>query len=389
MTCRSQARVLMKKRSKLKRLLINGCIAFFVAIILLETVELYLHLTYKAGEPEPFAFSPVLGWENVPGLNITFYSPYYGRDIREVHNSLGIRDVREFGNKTKPRILIIGDSFVYGWGLDQQDIIGRRLQEKLPGYEVISAGTTGYSTTQYMQEYDNRTRVLHPDIVVFAVSIDDFAQNFYDSMFGFTKPWDYAVTLNGTVARRDFSPKPIVRRPLPAPTFILPSLIIPPVNAKKTPELYASSSLRISHALYMLEQPLVIVPGEENIPGVIITSNILEWYVLNETNAKLLHDNATFVVAYIPARIQADPYYRADVFSNYTDVPVSTLNCTAPDEYLRIMTLNLNIAYLDLLPALSIEPENDYLPDSHLSPSGTARFDEELYGLLVKEKLIH
>lgn len=120
------------------------------------------------------------------------YEPYAktyekGREYKAFYkiNSLGLRD-REYGSKEQGlfRVLLLGDSFAVSHGLAIEDSLSRRLEEalqtiaavdKLPArIEVINAAVGGYSPYNYWKAYHRWAKELKPDIVVVAVSPDDY-----------------------------------------------------------------------------------------------------------------------------------------------------------------------------------------------------------------------
>jgi hypothetical protein len=106
---------------------------------------------------------------------------FMGQDVRI--NSLGLRD-REFSLEKPPgtyRILMLGDSTTFGWGVSLDDTAAKILEKELneqppPGYqrfEVINAGTGNYDTVQEVELYKTRGRELHPDMVILVYFIND------------------------------------------------------------------------------------------------------------------------------------------------------------------------------------------------------------------------
>ena len=96
-------------------------------------------------------------------------------------NNLGLRNA-EIGDITRGsfRILILGDSFVQGHGVETSDSFVKVLEKKLNlthsnlSYEVVNAGVFGYSPlVEYLYLY-NRGLELKPDFVVLAFSLTDF-----------------------------------------------------------------------------------------------------------------------------------------------------------------------------------------------------------------------
>ena len=94
-------------------------------------------------------------------------------------NELGLRDapVREDGAR---RILAIGDSCTYGWGLAQSDAFPQVLQSLLhrrfgaDSYRVINAGVPGYTSHHGLLYLRERGLALRPEIVIFGFGFNDF-----------------------------------------------------------------------------------------------------------------------------------------------------------------------------------------------------------------------
>lgn len=85
----------------------------------------------------------------------------------------GLRD-REIGRKQPGefRVLLLGDSFTFGWGLEVEQTIGRQLEEMLMAsnstrrFTVINAGVEGYGPWQERIRLREIGFALEPDIVI-------------------------------------------------------------------------------------------------------------------------------------------------------------------------------------------------------------------------------
>jgi lysophospholipase L1-like esterase len=100
-------------------------------------------------------------------------------------NSMGLRD-REFEIK-KPtgtyRILVLGDSITFGFGVEPQhafcEVLERRLNVEIaPGlrnkrFEVINSGVGNYNTAQEVAYFTHRGQILNPDLVLLAFYVND------------------------------------------------------------------------------------------------------------------------------------------------------------------------------------------------------------------------
>lgn len=93
-------------------------------------------------------------------------------------NALGLRDVPIVPGKQKRlRIVAIGDSFTYGWGVDIQDTWVKRLESSLRGLghevEVINAGRSGTGSASYEEMAARILPVLQPDILLIGMLHND------------------------------------------------------------------------------------------------------------------------------------------------------------------------------------------------------------------------
>jgi hypothetical protein len=98
---------------------------------------------------------PTLGYTHIPGrFEITFDN---GDHWTLTHRADTLRITRppesdpEFANL--PGIWIFGCSFVHGWGLDDEDTLPWKVQEKLPEFDVVNFGVGGYSNLQSLMQF--------------------------------------------------------------------------------------------------------------------------------------------------------------------------------------------------------------------------------------------
>lgn len=97
---------------------------------------------------------------------------------RATINSAGMRDVEHALNPAPgvKRILVLGDSFMFGQGVRMDETLPRRLAAMLPGVEVINTGTPGYDLGQYYLLYEDRAYRYQPDLVLVGFFINDLAR---------------------------------------------------------------------------------------------------------------------------------------------------------------------------------------------------------------------
>ena len=99
---------------------------------------------YRTGQ-----FDPVVGWRYIPSRATAFGGKTYTFNA-EGYRTDSIEDSTDF---SKPRILIVGSSFLFGHELDFKETFGYKLATRLGNrYEVINDAVQGYGLDQtYLQ----------------------------------------------------------------------------------------------------------------------------------------------------------------------------------------------------------------------------------------------
>ncbi|MFN2425521.1 MAG: SGNH/GDSL hydrolase family protein, partial [Candidatus Binatia bacterium] len=133
----------------------------------------------RAADYPPAAFSPwirsdTFGFRLAPGIRTRMRGPEY--DIEVVTNSLGMRD-DEPSTGSGPTVLLLGDSFAMGYGVDRPNIFADILETDVPA-QVVNAGTGGYELIQQPRVLSTYGPQVKPDLVVYALYLgNDLAQN--------------------------------------------------------------------------------------------------------------------------------------------------------------------------------------------------------------------
>lgn len=122
------------------------------------------------------------GWFHAPGSHGRAFLG--GPDAGRVRiNALGLRGpevtrVRPPGTR---RVLVLGDSYVFGVGVDEEHLfttcLERRLSRDGARVEVVNAGVSGYSTDQQLLLLQELGPQLRPDVVVLVMCDNDFEGN--------------------------------------------------------------------------------------------------------------------------------------------------------------------------------------------------------------------
>jgi lysophospholipase L1-like esterase len=151
-------------------------------VTLLETVvrglidngrQLDLEMWKYARDVKRVASDPDVGHEHRPGAR----AHLMGVDV--VINEQKLRD-REIGFERQPRrfrILMLGDSLVFGWGVPTEATIPKRLEDLLNGTgiqaEVLNAGVGNYNTSMETAYYLAEGRRYRADLILLGYFIND------------------------------------------------------------------------------------------------------------------------------------------------------------------------------------------------------------------------
>ncbi len=132
------------------------------------------------GEPNPYAGNApgLFITSDIPGLGYTMRSTFdghvYGTSLRT--NNYGLRGSIGMMRRPLPetsRVLCLGDSICFGYGVQEAQTFPCLLQEKMTSGEVINAGVPGYNASQSVVWLREVGFDLAPDAVVFVYVPND------------------------------------------------------------------------------------------------------------------------------------------------------------------------------------------------------------------------
>lgn len=135
------------------------------------------HLYVQGGERRVMQFLPDCGRHD-PELGYTLKPgafTYSGREFSNRYeiNSLGVRD--DETSLEAPEIVVVGDSFAVGWGVDREDMFSRIL-ERETGLPVLNTAIPSYGTVREMMIL-RKIRREKLKILVIQYCQDDYDEN--------------------------------------------------------------------------------------------------------------------------------------------------------------------------------------------------------------------
>ncbi len=110
-------------------------------------------------------------------------------------NSYGFRDYEyDLANKNDYRIIILGDSYTFGWGVKMEKTFPKVLESSLKkqGYsvQVVNAGIYGYNTQQEVLFFEKELLKYKPDLVIISFVLNDTRPQGTVPMHPFTKNYE-------------------------------------------------------------------------------------------------------------------------------------------------------------------------------------------------------
>jgi len=125
-----------------------------------------------------------LGWRHRPNQSGVFRKDPF--EIRVDINSHGLRDDEVPRDKPpgRKRIVVLGDSYTWGFGVEQPQIFTELLEASLTGVDVINAGVSGYATDQELLWLQSEGMSFSPDLVLLVFTGNDEHDNAQHLVYG-------------------------------------------------------------------------------------------------------------------------------------------------------------------------------------------------------------
>ncbi len=189
----------MKQPKEARRIFQKHPVGFLVGVVMMGTLgilivaEFAVRLILPQWAPSRaersifWVYDRQLGWAHRPNQRGQFSHPDFSVTVNI--NSRGLRDDEYSMNRnTKKRMLILGDSFGWGFGVEHPDRFSEILERKHTNWEMINASVSGYSTDQEYLFLKIRGLSYQPDRVLLLLHDNDYSGNVSTTQYGYNKP---------------------------------------------------------------------------------------------------------------------------------------------------------------------------------------------------------
>ncbi|MBI2410247.1 SGNH/GDSL hydrolase family protein [Candidatus Kaiserbacteria bacterium] len=377
---------------RLPQWLLWGILAGLLLVISVGGAELVLRLV-----PGPwtssffYIYDPVVGtWHLSSFTGDNLGIDYKIRGVR--FNEFGMRDRdRSFEkNLGVTRIAFLGDSFIEGAQVGNEEVVTRRMETQLgPKVEVLNFGVSGFGTYQALLTYEERVRPFKPDIVILGFYTgNDMRNNLraVESLYGdassrpFLEKRDDGSWAAIPASSKDMSRNAIVlflKRHFALYRFLwfekqrfsgMWRLAEPPENSAPSTQSVESMDAYIAR--------LFAPPKDQPFLGAWEATE----YLIERLKDAVERDGGRFVLVAIPDPVvfEADP--RASLEKLYNAPLPEEYDPEYPQKRLARMAGEAGISYVDLTPAFKSYRDAHALPfpyfafehDGHWSALGHA-----------------
>ncbi len=190
-----------------RRWVINVSLLLVTLVVCLGITEMSLRIFLpQTTEPHPrgmYTADTELGFRMTPSETGILESPEFRVDVQT--NGMGLRD-QDLPAKeaTEFRLLVLGDSFTFGFGVEERDTFARRIQHRIRAtgrkeFRVINGGVVGYGTKQEQIWFDQIADAIEPDAVILGFFVgNDFVDNLNLNQYEVIDGYLVGTSIHGT-----------------------------------------------------------------------------------------------------------------------------------------------------------------------------------------------
>ena len=160
--------------------LITLVIALAILLVLegLSRVVLTVRADLSSQEPDWYQYASDVGWERRPYFKGLVIGEWHGHDSSRYLREFDTQgffaiDTAQLHDTAHKRILAIGDSNTFGWGVPTRSAFPEVLDDLREDADVINLGVSGYTSFQGYEILAKHFNTVRPDLVIASFSFND------------------------------------------------------------------------------------------------------------------------------------------------------------------------------------------------------------------------
>jgi len=170
----------MASKAPLWMLMVVCCMSLLLALVVAEAfirVAMPSLQQHRDTELVFFKYDRLLGWTNKPLADGTFHIPASTTQVHISAQGLRDDDPAPVPEDDVKRIIVLGDSQTWGYGVEAADRYTKQLEHRFANAEVINMGVSGYGTAQEYLLLRTQGMAYNPDVVVVGFYNNDLMDN--------------------------------------------------------------------------------------------------------------------------------------------------------------------------------------------------------------------
>ncbi len=316
-------------------------IVFIISLFLAEGIIAFVDYKFNNRCIE---YDDKLGWDIKPNCEAMLNEEEFHTIIKT--NNFGMRESENFElENEKYRIAFVGDSFVWGYGVNEEErftnIVQKRLGEE---YEVMNFGVPGFSTDQYLLKIKEDVLKFNPDMIIVSFVLNDLTYIDEKVAYGKNKP---LLVFNGDDLK-------IENYPIPKSSW-KPKIII------KINELLTG----INKKLFLKEEfpEIFKLNGKDYDEEIKLNNNVYK-----EIKSIADKNDIDMAIIYIP---QKTVFISEEELKGF-GLSFGEVYLNRPAEIVQNLSNELDVAYIDLQPYLGVNggSKNYFIKDTHFNQVG-------------------
>lgn len=153
-------------------------LAILIALEGLSRILLTVRADLSSQEPDWYQYASDVGWERRPNFKGLVAGERHGHDsaryLREFDaQGFFAEDTPQIHDTAHKRILAIGDSNTFGWGVPTRNAFPEVLDDLREDADVINLGVSGYTSFQGYEVLAKQFSTVQPDLVIASFSFND------------------------------------------------------------------------------------------------------------------------------------------------------------------------------------------------------------------------